>query len=300
MEPVLVSPHNRLERTGSVGPSDIVPGVATESCLELRGVAKGFGSEGRRTEVLADVNLCVRRGEFLAVVGRSGAGKTTLISLMAGLLQADAGQLLVNGREIRGAGPDRGVVFQNYSLLPWLTVYENIKLAVDQLSMDWTEVEKRAYIQRYIDLVKLTAASAKRPVELSGGMRQRVSLARALALNPDVLLLDEPFGALDALTRTSLQAELELIWRRDQKTVVLITNDVDEAILLADRVVLLTAGRAATLGRSFVIDFDRPRERKELNHHPRFIELRNEILRLLVGMSRAAKPGTSAIATEAV
>ncbi|MBI5761619.1 MAG: ABC transporter ATP-binding protein [Planctomycetales bacterium] len=257
------------------------------SFFELTGVSKGYGPPGRRTEVLDDVHLSVQRGEFVAIVGRSGAGKTTLISLMAGLLRPDQGTIKFQGGVIDGPGPDRGVVFQNYSLLPWLTVFENVYLAVDQLFSDWSWEQKQLHTERYIALVNLTPARNKRPHELSGGMRQRVSVARALAADPDVLLLDEPLGALDALTRATLQDEIERIWSQDRKTVILITNDVDEGILLADRIIPLTAGPGATLGPSFVVDIPRPRNRKDLNHDARFKRLRRQIWDFLMTDGRS-------------
>jgi nitrate/nitrite transport system ATP-binding protein len=260
--------------------------------LELTGVGKGYGPAGRRSEVLHDVNLCVRRGEFVAIVGRSGAGKTTLISLMSGLLRPDQGLIRFQGGVIDGPGPDRGVVFQNYSLLPWLTVYDNVYLAVDQLFSDWSREKKRQHTERYIALVNLTPAKHKRPHELSGGMRQRVAVARALAMDPEVLLLDEPLGALDALTRATLQDEIERIWSQDQKTVVLITNDVDEGILLADRIIPLTSGPRATLGPSFVVDIPRPRNRKTLNHDPRFKQLRRQVWDFLTTGGRSNRAAT--------
>lgn len=260
--------------------------------LELSGVGKGYCSAGRRTEVLHDVNLSVCRGEFVAIVGRSGAGKTTLISLMSGLLRPDQGTIRFHGGVIDGPGPDRGVVFQNYSLLPWLTVFDNIYLAVDQLFADWPREKKRQHVERYIALVNLTPAKHKRPHELSGGMRQRVAVARALAMDPEVLLLDEPLGALDALTRATLQDEIERIWSQDQKTVVLITNDVDEGILLADRIIPLTAGPRATLGPSFVVDIPRPRNRKALNHDPRFKHLRRQVWDFLTTGGRPDRAAT--------
>jgi nitrate/nitrite transport system ATP-binding protein len=256
--------------------------------LSLSGVTKGFGSPLNRTEVLDDVDLRVGRGEFIAIVGRSGCGKTTLISLIAGLIRPDAGELLLNGKRIDGPGPDRGVVFQNYSLLPWLTVHENVYLAVNQLFSTWTVDAKRRHTERFIEMVKLTAASDKRPCELSGGMRQRVAVARALAMDPEVLLLDEPFGALDALTRATLQDEIERIWSRERKTVILITNDVDEAILLADRIIPLTNGPKARLGPSFQMTIDRPRDRKALNHDPELIAVRNEVVSFLVASSKTS------------
>jgi nitrate/nitrite transport system ATP-binding protein len=252
--------------------------------LELAGVAKGFGG----APVLCDVDLRVAEGEFLAIVGFSGSGKTTLVSLMAGLLAPDAGQVLLAGRPIVGPGPDRGVVFQNYSLLPWLTVYGNVELAVRRVHRSLSAQQRRAYAERFIALVNLTPARDKRPAQLSGGMRQRVSLARALAMDPKILLLDEPLSALDALTRMSLQDEVLRIWEHDRKTVVMITNDVDEAILLADRIVPLRPGPRATLGPCFPVELARPRDRRAINHDPAFVTLRNEITQYLVAEGRRA------------
>jgi nitrate/nitrite transport system ATP-binding protein len=251
--------------------------------LSLKGVCKGFGPADNRTEVLRDINLEVGEGEFLAIVGYSGAGKTTLINLIAGLLRPDDGVVLLDGVPVTGPGPDRGVVFQNYSLLPWMTVYENVYLAVAAVFPKWLAAEKRAQAERCITMVNLADARNKRPSQLSGGMRQRVSVARALAMSPRILLLDEPLGALDALTRATLQDEIERIWRQERKTVVLITNDVDEAILLADRIVPLSAGPGATLGPAVEVDVGRPRDRKTLNHDLRFRRIRNCVIEYLVG-----------------
>jgi nitrate/nitrite transport system ATP-binding protein len=248
--------------------------------LELKGVAKGFTGAAGRVEVLREVNLEVERGEFVAVVGYSGAGKTTLLSMIAGLTRPDEGSVLLDGQPVREPGPDRGVVFQNYSLLPWLTVAENIALGVDQVFADWPAARRKEHVDRYIALVNLTNARDKRPGQLSGGMRQRVSVARALALNPAVLLLDEPLGALDALTRATLQDELEAIWERDQKTVLLVTNDVDEAVRLADRIVPMTVGPAATLGPPIPVRLPR------LNHDPAFKATRGKVIEYLLGPAR--------------
>jgi nitrate/nitrite transport system ATP-binding protein len=265
------------------------------SFLEMKGVSKGFGAPGFRTEVLHDLNLSIRSGEFVAIVGYSGAGKTTLVSLIAGLLRPDVGSLTLNGKEITQPGPDRGIVFQNYSLLPWLSVYENIYLAVDQVFSDWTADQKRQQVDRYIAMVNLTPARQKLPSELSGGMRQRVSVARALAMDPQMLLMDEPLSALDALTRATLQDEIARIWEEGRKTVVLVTNDPDEGIYLADRIIPLTAGPRATLGPSIAVDLPRPRDRKELNHSPRFKEIRREVLDYL--LSHGTKQKTSVAKT---
>jgi nitrate/nitrite transport system ATP-binding protein len=256
--------------------------------LELRGVGKGYGEGPARSEVLSEINLSIQKGEFVAIVGFSGSGKTTLISLLAGLLTPDQGEVLKSGRPIAGPGPDRCLVFQSYSLLPWLTVRDNVALAVDAVHGTQSRTERAALVEHYVGLVNLTAALNKRPAELSGGMRQRVSVARALAANPDILLLDEPLSALDALTRSKLQDEIIRIWEQDKKTVVLITNDVDEGLILADRIIPLTPGPKATLGPEFKVSIERPRDRRALNHHAEFIRLRKDITRYLmaVGIER--------------
>ena len=254
--------------------------------LELKAVSKGFGDPSQRTEVLHDINLEIKEGEFVAIVGFSGAGKTTLISMIAGLTEPDAGSVLLRGKPVTGPGPDRGIVFQNYSLLPWLTVYENVALAVDQCFPDWDPARRQAHTERYIAMVNLTPAKTKRPSELSGGMRQRVSVARALAMEPEVLLLDEPLGALDALTRATLQDEFARICQETRKTVVLITNDPDEGIYLSDRIIPLSAGPGATLGPSIEVNLERPRDRKALNHLSRFKEIRREVIEYLVASNR--------------
>jgi nitrate/nitrite transport system ATP-binding protein len=260
--------------------------------LELENVSKGYGG----TPVLRDINLNVERGEFVAIVGYSGAGKTTLISMIAGLLMPDSGEVKLNGETITQPGPDRALVFQNYSLLPWLSVFENILLAVEQVFPQWTRPKQLAHTEKYLAMVNLSAARNKKPSELSGGMRQRVSVARALAMDPQVLLMDEPLGALDALTRATLQDEIENIWERDKKTVVLITNDVDEGILLADRIIPLSAGPGATLGPAVTVDLARPRDRKAINHEPRFKEIRNQVITYLTGPGKRRGGGVEAIA----
>jgi nitrate/nitrite transport system ATP-binding protein len=254
--------------------------------LELDRAGKGFGPAGARTEVLEDVNLSIRSGEFVAIVGYSGSGKSTLLSLLAGLAKPDRGSVRFRGLPIAGPGPERAVVFQTYSLLPWMNVFENVYLAVDQVFGAWPKARKVEHTERHIAMVKLSDARRKRPHELSGGMRQRVAVARALAMAPEVLLLDEPFGALDALTRATLQDELQRLWIEDRKTVVLITNDVDEAVLLADRIVPLTVGPRATLGPGLEVELPRPRDRKSLNRDPRFREVRNRVFSYLLGPGR--------------
>jgi len=252
------------------------------SFLELKNVSKGYGSNGSRTEVLKDVNLSIEKGEFVAIVGCSGAGKTTLISVIAGLIRPDTGAITLNDLEITEPGTDRSIVFQNYSLLPWLSVYENIYLAVDRVFPNWSPAKKQQHVETHIAMVNLTPARDQRPGQLSGGMRQRVSVARALAMDPQILLLDEPLSALDALTRSTLQEEVSRIWQQNQKTVVMITNDPDEGIYLADRIVPLSAGAGATLGPSIQIDIPRPRDRKALNRDSRYKAARREIIEFLL------------------
>ncbi len=263
--------------------------------IEIEGVSKGYGDGSGRTDVLRDVNLEVEEGEFVAIVGFSGSGKTTLVSLLAGLIQPDEGFVRAAGEEVREPGPERGVVFQNYSLLPWLTVHGNVLLAVKQVRPELSRSERAELADHYVDMVGLSPAREKYPVELSGGMRQRVAVARGLAMDPKVLLLDEPLSALDALTRATLQVEIERIWEKDRKTVVMITNDVDEAILLADRIVPLRPGPGATLGPSFPVSLERPRDRTAINHDPEFKKLRNEVTQYLieVGMADRKQRGES-------
>jgi nitrate/nitrite transport system ATP-binding protein len=251
--------------------------------LELRGVGKHFGAGPDRQQILKDIDLDVAEGEFVAVVGYSGAGKTTLISMIAGLLFPDTGTLLLEGKPIVGPGPDRGVVFQNYSLLPWLTAYDNVALAVEQVFAHWSPDRRHAWVEQHLDLVKLLPAAKKRPHELSGGMRQRVSVARALAGSPRILLMDEPFGALDALTRANLQMELTRIFLTEKKTAILITNDVDEALLLADRVIPLSAGPAATFGPPVEVSSPRPRDRGQIGRDPGLRAARNALIAYLTG-----------------
>jgi len=253
--------------------------------MELKGVTKRYTGRGVDVDVLGGIDLAVADGEFVAIVGFSGSGKTTLISLMAGLEAPTSGEVLFDGRPVAGPGPERGVVFQNYSLMPWLTVAGNIALGVDSVLGRRPRRERREIVERYVDLVGLRHAVDRRPAELSGGMRQRVAVARALATSPRMLLLDEPLSALDALTRGKLQQEIERIWSAEKQTIVLITNDVDEAILLADRIIPLNPGPGATLGPEFKVNIPRPRDRAAMNSDVEFRRLRAAITRYLLGVS---------------
>jgi nitrate/nitrite transport system ATP-binding protein len=258
--------------------------------LKLERVSKGFGAADARREVLRDVDLAVAEGELVAIVGFSGSGKSTLVNLLAGLEMPDQGKVTFHGERVEGPGPERAVVFQTYALLPWLTVRGNVALAAKATASARSAAERNASIERSIALVGLTAAADRRPRELSGGMRQRVALARALVMNPRVLLMDEPLGALDALTRAKLQDEIIEIWQREKQTIVMITNDVDEAILLADRIIPLNPGPRATLGPAFTVNLERPRDRTAINHDPAFRSVRNAVTEYLLDVGRASGP----------
>ncbi|MFG1289811.1 ABC transporter ATP-binding protein [Xanthobacter versatilis] len=255
--------------------------------LDISDLCKGYGEGDKRAQVLSNINLEVEEGEFIAIVGFSGSGKTTLISSIAGLVAPDSGRILVRGKEVTGPSRDRGVVFQSYSLMPWLSVQGNVALAVDSVLKDKPADERRTITRKYIEMVGLAHAADRKPSELSGGMRQRVSVARALATQPDILLLDEPLSALDALTRAKLQDEFSEISQKEKKTIILVTNDVDEAILLADRIIPLNPGPNASLGPSFKVTIPRPRDRTEMNHNEEFIRLRAAITGYLMEVGAA-------------
>jgi nitrate/nitrite transport system ATP-binding protein len=257
------------------------------SVLEFKNVSKSFGEGTARTDVLKNINLQVQEGEFLVLLGFSGTGKTTLINLMAGLDRPTSGSATYRGKAITGPGPERGVIFQRYSLMPWLTVNGNVSLAVDTIFPGMARAEKQAKVDHYVGMVGLSHAAHRRPAELSGGMRQRVNVARALAMDPEVLLLDEPLSALDALTRANLADEIEAIWQADKKTCVLITNDVDEAILLADRIIALNPD--GTLGEEFKVSIPRPRDRSAMNTNDSFKRLRADVTSYLMDAGIAAR-----------
>ncbi|MBB36063.1 MAG: nitrate/sulfonate/bicarbonate ABC transporter ATP-binding protein [Hirschia sp.] len=261
----------------------------TKPIIELKNVSKGFGDGLEAVDVLKDISMEVADGEFVAIVGFSGSGKSTLINLMSGLAFPDKGEVLFEGKPVEGPGPERAVCFQSYSLMPWMTVTENVQLAVDSVFPKESKAERLARALKYIEMVSLGHAKDRRPSELSGGMRQRVAVARSLAMDPKVLLLDEPLSALDALTRANLQDEITDIWSQDRKTVVLITNDVDEAILMADRIIPLNPGPGATFGPSFKVDLPRPRDRTKMNHDEDFKALRRDVTAYLMDIGIAKK-----------
>ncbi len=241
-------------------------------------VAKVYPTPQGPYTVLKDVNLTVYEGEFICVIGHSGCGKSTLLNMVSGFATPSSGKVLLEGQPIGEPGPDRMVVFQNYALLPWLTVFENVYLAIDSVFPEKSEPEKRAIARENLAMVGLTEAMEKKPTQISGGMKQRVSIARALSIRPKVLILDEPFGALDAITKEELQEELLKIWTDNRCTVLMITHDIDEALFLADRLVMMTNGPAANIGEVMQIPFPRPRDRAQIMEDPEYYNLRNYAL----------------------
>jgi len=252
------------------------------SYLQIDHLDKSFLRGGVISEVLKDVTLTIEQGEYVSIIGHSGCGKSTLLNIVAGLLPVSAGGVLLQGKEVNEPGPDRAVVFQNHSLLPWLTVYDNVRLAVDKVfSSTKSRAERHAWTIHNLDLVQMTHAKDKRPGEISGGMKQRVGIARALAMEPKVLLLDEPFGALDALTRAHLQDSIMSLHQKLGNTVMMITHDVDEAVLLSDRIVMMTNGPAAHIGEILDVPLVRPRNRLELASNQTYLKCRQRVLEFL-------------------
>jgi len=250
--------------------------------LELNNICKTYGQGDNESQVLSNINLTIEEGEFVAIVGFTGSGKTTLVNLINGLLEPTSGEVLFKGNPVSGTSHERGVIFQNYSLLPWLTVEQNVLMAVKEAFPKREKAIWKRKAAYYIEMVNLTPATNKLPKELSGGMRQRVAVARALAMKPDMIIMDEPLGALDALTRGNLQDQILNIWGKDKRTALLITNDVDEGIYMADRIIPLRPGPNATLGPEFKIDLERPRDKTELNDNASFKKTRNAIIEYLM------------------
>ncbi len=266
---------------------DIIPNQPLKTSPEtlpfllIENVAKSYPTRNGDYTVLQDVNLAVDRGEFICVIGHSGCGKSTLLSMVSGFNQPTSGRVILEDQPITKPGPDRMVVFQNYALLPWRSVFDNVYLAVDAVYPKKSKVEKRAIVRDHLALVGLTEAADKKPTQISGGMKQRVSIARALAIRPRMLILDEPFGALDAITKEELQEELLNIWNDHRCTVLMITHDIDEALFLADRLVMMTNGPSAKIGEVLDIPFERPRDRTQIMEDPLYYNLRNRALEFL-------------------
>jgi nitrate/nitrite transport system ATP-binding protein len=252
-----------------------------EAFLQIDRVSKAYPSATGPVTILDDISLDVQEGEFVCVIGHSGCGKSTLLNMVSGFNTPSSGEVRLNNQPITAPGPDRMMVFQNYCLLPWLTAYENVYLAVDAVHPRKSARDKKAIVHDHLNMVGLMEAKDKRPPQLSGGMKQRVAIARALSIQPQVLILDEPFGALDAITKEELQDELLEIWRQHQVTILMITHDIDEALYLCDRLVMMTNGPAAKIGEILEIGFDRPRDRSAIMESSRYIELRNSALDFL-------------------
>ncbi|HBK98196.1 MAG TPA: bacitracin ABC transporter ATP-binding protein [Microcoleaceae bacterium UBA10368] len=254
----------------------------SSSFLEIENLFKSYKSaDGSEFSVLEKINLNIGENEFISVIGHSGCGKSTLLKIVAGLEKQSSGMVRLEGKEIRQPGADRMMVFQHYGLLPWLTVRENIRLAVDEVLQSLSRADKISLVNEHLAMVNLTSAADKYPDQISGGMKQRVGIARALAIRPKMLLMDEPFGALDALTRAKLQKQVLNIWENHKQAVMMITHDVDEAIYMSDRIVLMTNGPAATIGEILSVPFSHPRDRQQLRETKEYYELRNYALNFL-------------------
>ena len=265
--------------------------------LEISQLGKVYETPKGPSVIVENFDLRIRKGEFITLIGHSGCGKSTVLSMVAGLTDVTTGGIVLAGKEVTGAGPDRGVVFQSPCLLPWLTAFENVMLGVEQVYYTADSEERRQIVEYYLTVVGLGDAMHKKPAELSQGMRQRCGIARAFALSPKMLLLDEPFGMLDSLTRVELQQVLIDLWQKDQKTALMVTHDVDEALFLSDRVVMMTSGPAATVGEILEIKFPRPRSRRQLLEDPEYYRLREELIGFLEERShhrpiRPAPPAT--------
>jgi nitrate/nitrite transport system ATP-binding protein len=284
-QPAALQPSEEIIMIAPVEPKSHTwspPQSADRPVLKIDQVCKSFRRGDSETEVLKDVSLGIDRGSFISIIGHSGCGKSTLLNLIAGLTQVTSGAVLLEDKEVNQPGPDRAVVFQNHSLLPWLTVYDNVRLAVDKVfSSTKSRAERHAWTMERLDLVQMAHAKDKRPSEISGGMKQRVGIARALAMEPKVLLMDEPFGALDALTRAHLQDSVMQIHARLGNTVIMITHDIDEAVLLSDRIVMMTNGPAARIGDVLDVKLPRPRHRLAMVADPTYIQCREAVMKFL-------------------
>jgi bicarbonate transport system ATP-binding protein len=267
--------------TATLSQNPAGPSATAAPLLRFTDVGVAYPTPKGPYPVLENINFEVQAGEFVCVIGHSGCGKSTLLNTVSGFAKPTCGQVLLKGVPIQRPGPDRMVVFQGYALLPWLSAYDNVYLGIDSVKPELPERQKREIVMEHLELVGLTAAADKTITQISGGMKQRVAIARALAIRPEVLILDEPFGALDAITKEELQEELLKIWNSHKCTVLMITHDIDEALFLADRLVMMTNGPAAGIGDVLTIDFPRPRSREDIMEDPRYYELRNQALDFL-------------------
>ena len=257
--------------------------ISAKTAIKIDNVTVSFKGQKGIFTAIKDISLTVKNGEIVSLIGHSGCGKSTLMNTISGMVTPSKGKVTANGNVVEGPGPDRGIVFQNYSLLPWLSVYKNIYEAVDAVMKDKTPAEKREIVESNLEMVNLIAHKDKLPGQLSGGMKQRVAIARAFAINPSILLLDEPFGALDALTKGSMHIELLKLWNLDNrnKTIVMVTHDIEEAIFLSDRVVVMNNGPEATIKEIVDINLPRPRNKKDIAHEPEYMRVHDQLLNLL-------------------
>jgi nitrate ABC transporter ATP-binding subunit len=258
--------------------------VPSETSVEVNNVSVSFKTAKGIYTAVKDITLSVKKGEIISLIGHSGCGKSTLMGTISGMVKPTAGEVIVNGKKVSSPGPDRGIVFQNYSLLPWLTVYKNIFVAVDSALKDKSADEKKELVEHNLKMVNLWEHKDKLPGQLSGGMKQRVAIARAFSINPKVLLLDEPFGALDALTKSTMHVELLKLWNLDhrEKTIIMVTHDIEEAIFLSDKVVVMNNGPAATIKEIVDVPLSRPRNKKDIVHDPVYMNIHDKLLNLLI------------------
>jgi len=271
------------ENIGAVA-DELLKQAVAETSIEVNNVSVSFKTPKGIYTAVKDINLTVQKGEIISLIGHSGCGKSTLMGTISGMVAPTQGEVIANGKKVSAPGPDRGIVFQNYSLLPWLTVYKNIFVAVDSALKDKTFAEKTALVETNLKMVNLWEHKDKLPGQLSGGMKQRVAIARAFSINPKILLLDEPFGALDALTKSTMHVELLKLWVMDnrQKTIIMVTHDIEEAIFLSDRVVVMNNGPAATIKEIVDVPLSRPRNKKDIVHDPAYMKIHDKLLSLLI------------------
>jgi nitrate/nitrite transport system ATP-binding protein len=270
--------------TKNIADSILDPVLAPSTAIDINNVTVSFKTPTGIYTAVKEISLTVQKGEIISLIGHSGCGKSTLMGTISGMVKPTSGEVIANNKKVSGPGPDRGIVFQNYSLLPWLTVYKNIYEAVDSALRDLSKTEKKELVERNLKMVHLWDHKDKLPGQLSGGMKQRVAIARAFAINPSILLLDEPFGALDALTKSNMHVELLKLWNLDnrEKTIVMVTHDIEEAIFLSDRVVVMNNGPAATIKEIVNVPLERPRNKKDIVHDPVYMNIHDKLLNLLI------------------
>jgi nitrate/nitrite transport system ATP-binding protein len=294
-----IDPQKQARIKQRVADAIIRPLLNTPVSIDVKNVTVSFPTAKGIYTAVKDIDLQIKKGEIVALIGHSGCGKSTLMGTISGMVKPSQGEVIANGKKVTGPGPDRGIVFQNYSLLPWLTVFQNIYEAVDSAVKTGTVSQKKRIVEENLKMVNLWEHKDKLPGQLSGGMKQRVAIARAFAINPSILLLDEPFGALDALTKSSMHVELLKLWNLDnrEKTIVIVTHDIEEAIFLADRVVVLNNGPAATIKEVVDVPLDRPRNKKDIVHDPAYMDIHDKLMGLLIDkfsiedINDMAKPG---------